>query len=150
MCDTIERPKTYEEGLRDGFLKGQEEANKVIEQMLQAGSNILHVYAESDTWIEEMEDAMTEEEYKCMDSKMDKATELRKDMYDTQNRLEWFEHEIMSNIEKDGYFIINTKSGYGCVHVPYNESTKHVLDATHDVLVKEAEKAKKEWEEYKV
>lgn len=35
MSDAIERPKTYEEGLRDGFIKGQEEANKVMEQMLQ-------------------------------------------------------------------------------------------------------------------
>ena len=39
MSDAIERPKTYEEGLKDGFLKGQEEANKVMEQMLHAACN---------------------------------------------------------------------------------------------------------------
>lgn len=39
MSDAIERPKTYEEGLKDGFLKGQEEANKVMEQMLHATCN---------------------------------------------------------------------------------------------------------------
>lgn len=36
MSDAIERPRTYEEGLRDGFCKGQEEANKLMEQMLHA------------------------------------------------------------------------------------------------------------------
>jgi type II secretory ATPase GspE/PulE/Tfp pilus assembly ATPase PilB-like protein len=35
MSDAIERPKSYEEGLRDGFVKGQEEAQKIIEQMAQ-------------------------------------------------------------------------------------------------------------------
>lgn len=39
MSDAIERPRTYEEGLRDGFLKGQEELNKVMEQMLHASYN---------------------------------------------------------------------------------------------------------------
>ena len=40
MSDAIERPKPYEEGLRDGFLKGQEEAaNKVMEQMSHATCN---------------------------------------------------------------------------------------------------------------
>ncbi|SEP81282.1 hypothetical protein SAMN04487977_101502 [Treponema bryantii] len=39
MSDAIERLKTYEEGLRDGFIKGQEEANKVMEQMLHATCN---------------------------------------------------------------------------------------------------------------
>lgn len=39
MSDAIERPKTYEEGLKDGFLKGQEEVNKVMEQMLHATCN---------------------------------------------------------------------------------------------------------------
>lgn len=39
MSDAIERPKAYEEGLKDGFLKGLEEANKVIEQMLHATCN---------------------------------------------------------------------------------------------------------------
>ena len=34
MSDAIERLKSYEEGLRDGFIKGQEEANKIMEQML--------------------------------------------------------------------------------------------------------------------
>ena len=34
MSEAIERPRTYEEGLRDGFIKGQEEANRVMEQML--------------------------------------------------------------------------------------------------------------------
>lgn len=33
MNEAVERPRTYEEGLRDGFIKGQEEANKIIEQM---------------------------------------------------------------------------------------------------------------------
>jgi hypothetical protein len=36
MSDAIERPKTYEEGVRDGFNKGKEQANKVMEQMLHA------------------------------------------------------------------------------------------------------------------
>lgn len=36
---TMERPKTYEEGIRDGFLKGQEEVNKVLEQMLYTTCN---------------------------------------------------------------------------------------------------------------
>ena len=36
MSDAIERPRTYEEGLRDGFIKGQEEASKLMKQMLHA------------------------------------------------------------------------------------------------------------------
>lgn len=39
MSDAMERPKTYEEGVRDGFIKGQEEANKVIKQMLHTSCN---------------------------------------------------------------------------------------------------------------
>lgn len=39
MSDAIERPKTYEEGLRDGFHIGQEKANKVMEQMLHTACN---------------------------------------------------------------------------------------------------------------
>ena len=39
MSEAIERPRTYEEGLRDGFQKGQEEANKVMEQMLHTSCN---------------------------------------------------------------------------------------------------------------
>lgn len=39
MSAAIERPKTYEEGLRDGFLKGQEETNKIVEQMLHTACN---------------------------------------------------------------------------------------------------------------
>lgn len=34
MGDAIERPKTYEEGLRDGFIKGREDADKIMAQML--------------------------------------------------------------------------------------------------------------------
>lgn len=30
MSEAIERPRTYEEGLRDGFIKGQEEAKKIL------------------------------------------------------------------------------------------------------------------------
>ena len=48
MSDAIEIPKTYEEGLRDGFLKGQEEANKVMEQMLHTTCNPV-VYALPET-----------------------------------------------------------------------------------------------------
>ena len=39
MSDAMERPKSYEEGLRDGFIKGQEEANKIIEQRAQTFCN---------------------------------------------------------------------------------------------------------------
>ena len=48
MSEAIERPKTYEEGLRDGFIKGQEEANKVMEQMLQTSCNPI-VYSMPET-----------------------------------------------------------------------------------------------------
>ena len=39
MSDAIERPRTYEEGLRDGFNKGKEQANTVMEQMLHTSCN---------------------------------------------------------------------------------------------------------------
>ena len=39
MSAAIERPKTYEEGLRDGFIEGQGKANKVMEQMLYTTCN---------------------------------------------------------------------------------------------------------------
>lgn len=48
MSDAIEKPKTYEEGFRDGFYKGQEEANKLMEQMLHASCNPI-VYAFPET-----------------------------------------------------------------------------------------------------
>ena len=35
MSDAIERPKSYEEGLRDGYVKGQEDVNKVLERIAQ-------------------------------------------------------------------------------------------------------------------
>lgn len=44
LDNQMERPKTYEEGLRDGFLKGQEEANKLLEQMLHTTCN--HIVCE--------------------------------------------------------------------------------------------------------
>ena len=93
---------------------------------------------------------MTEKEYKDVDNKMLKAAELRKAVHDTKDRVEWFEHETMGAIKKDGFFLISTWSGCGNAHVPYNESTKPLLDVVHDMLIEEAEKAKKEWEEYKI
>ncbi len=49
MSDAIKRPKTYEEGLRDGFLKGLENVNKVMEQMLHTACNpIAYVIPETE------------------------------------------------------------------------------------------------------
>lgn len=38
MSDSIERPKSYEEGYRDGFIAGQEESRKMIEHLIQGDS----------------------------------------------------------------------------------------------------------------
>ena len=48
MSDAIERQKTYEDGVRDGFIKGMEEANRIIEQMLHTACNTI-VYAMPET-----------------------------------------------------------------------------------------------------
>ena len=49
MSDAIERPRTYEEGYRDGFIKGTEQARKTIEELAQGVCNpIIYQVPESE------------------------------------------------------------------------------------------------------